>query len=335
MGYNKTWISIGDFIDLGYKLRQKGIAILGSLLNPSGQARTASKWNEHLTSADFWILPEVRKRWNEDCTGDPDLEYETYVMQRYLADKSGLRMLSVGCGTGARERKWARYPQFDQIEGMDVAGEQVEKAKAEAEAEGLQQIQYFTADFRQHHFSTGQYDVILFNSSLHHFADIDELLEHHVMPLLTADGVVIVFEYAGPNRLQWTDQQLAVANALLSAIPEKYRVRFQARSIKKKVYRPGEWRVRLIDPSEAVDSENLVPALHRHFDIVEEQRVRYDIAHLVLKDIAHHFLREDAEAKKWLQFVFDGEDAYCEETGNRDAVFDIYKKRSNNPSEIV
>ena len=118
------------------------------------------------------------------------------------------------------------------------------------------------------------------------------------------------FEYAGPNRLQWRTDQLIFANNVLQAIPAKYRSRFQSRSIKKKIYRPGLWRVKLIDPSEAIDSENLVPAIHQHFDIVEERRVRFDISQLVFKDIAHHFLDDDPEARQWLPFVLK-EDEYC------------------------
>jgi len=327
MRQEQTKLSIGDFIDLWYKVKQKGVQSIVSLLQVSGKARVASKWNTHITSADCWILPEIRMRWNEDSTGNADLQYEDYVMQKYLSQAQGLRMLSVGCGTGARERKWGRYEQFVLIDGIDIASQQVEQAKATALQEGLHHLQYFAGDFTSQAFEHAPYDVILFNSSLHHFADISGLLEHRVTPLLKPDGLLIVFEYAGPNRLQWRDDQLVFANKVLQALPAKFRVRFQSHSLKKKVYRPGLWRVKLIDPSEAVDSANLVPAIHQHFDIVEERRVRYDIAQLVLKDIAHHFLDADPEAKKWLQYVFDKEDEYCDRTGNRDMVFGVYRKK--------
>ena len=149
------------------------------------------------------------------------------------------------------------------------------------------------------------------------------------MPLLKENGLLIVFEYAGPNRLQWTNEQLDEANEVLRAIPERYRIRFQSKIVKNKIYRPGLWRVRLIDPSEAIDSENMAGALHQHFDILEEKKIGWDISHLVLKDIAHHFLdEEDVEAQKWLRFIFEKEDEYCERTGKSDAIFGVYKKTS-------
>lgn len=325
----RTLISIGDLLDLGYKVRQKGLGVIRGLFHFSGQGRTASKWNEHIVSADFWIIPEVRQRWNEDCTGNKDLGYEDYVIARHLSNRKGMRMLSVGCGTGARERIWGNYSQFDRIDGIDVAAEQIARAWREAKKIGMKHLYYFEADFTRHNFDHAPYDVILFNSSLHHFKNIDGLLPQHVIPKLAPGGLVIIFEYAGPNRLQWTDAQLAFANEVLLAIPRKYRVRFQSHSVKSKIYRPGIWRVKLIDPSEAVDSEDLVPALHRHLEVVEEHRVRFDIAHLVLKDIAHHFLEKDDEAKRWLQYVFDKEDEFCNRTDSGDAVFGVYRVGSS------
>lgn len=329
MSKSQTYISIGDLIDLYYKVKQKGLQVLSGLFHVSDQNRTASKWNTHISSSDFWILPQVRRRWNEKITGDPALEYEDYVMDRYLPGGKNLGMLSVGCGTGARERKFGKYRQFDRIDGIDVAEQQIQRAREDAARANLHHLEYIAGDFTKQKFEHAPYDVILFNSSLHHFPNIAGLLQSHVLPLLKENGLLIVFEYAGPNRLQWTNEQLDEANGVLRAIPEKYRIRFQSKIVKNKIYRPGLWRVRLIDPSEAIDSENMAGALHQHFDILEEKKIGWDISHLVLKDIAHHFLdEEDVEAQNWLRFIFEKEDAYCERTGRSDALFGIYKKTS-------
>ena len=175
----QTLVSIGDLLDLSYKVRQKGLGVIRSFFRYSGQQRTASKWNEHIVSADHWIIPEVRQRWNEDCTGDKDMGYEDYVMARHLKDRNGMRMLSVGCGTGARERIWGQYAQFERIDGIDVAAEQIARAKEEADLIGMKHLHYFAADFTKHHFNHAPYDVILFNASLHHFEHIDGLLTQH------------------------------------------------------------------------------------------------------------------------------------------------------------
>ena len=153
MGNQKTYLSIGDIYDLVYKIKQKGYKKLLLKFKPTKQSRTISKWNTETISSDFWVIPEIRRRWNKLCTGNPDLEYEDYVVTRYLSGKEKLKMLSIGCGTGARERKFAKYPHFELIEGIDMAPALIEEAKKFAENMNLSSIKYHTGDFNKYIFS--------------------------------------------------------------------------------------------------------------------------------------------------------------------------------------
>lgn len=326
MKQERTYISKGDFTDLYYKVRQKGPGFILKKLRLSGKDRIVSKWNAERSTSDFWIIPEIHKRWREKCTGNPDLEYEDYFIEKYLADRTGLRMLSAGCGAGSRERKFARYPVFELIEGIDIAGNLVSEARKTATDEKLDNINYHTGDFVSYPFEPGIYDVILFNSSLHHFKDVNSLLRDKVKPLLKAGGYLVIFEYTGPDRLQWTKEQLDYANALLRELPVKYKRRYQSRTTKQKIYRPGWLRMLLVDPSEAVDSESILPSLHRHFETVEEKKLGWDILHLLLKDIAHNFLEDDPGTKNLLSYLFKKEDEYLSMTGRSDAVFGVYRR---------
>jgi ubiquinone/menaquinone biosynthesis C-methylase UbiE len=324
----KTWISAGDVIDLFYKVKQKGISVLLSKFRFSQKARTASKWNTVTASSDFWILPQVRLRWNQKCTGHRNLEYEDYVVAKYLSAKTGLHMLSVGCGTGSRERKFAKYLNFSLIEGIDLAEKKAAEAAKIAKEANLTNIRYHAGDFMKHLFDPASFDVILFNSSLHHFNHVDKLLENRVLPLLKDQGLLVLFEYVGPNRLQWTNLQLELTNRLLKEIPDKYKTRVSSRSVKKRVYRPGLLRMLITDPSEAVDSESIIPALHRHFNVIEEKKLGWDITHLLLKDIAHHYINGNPETQKLLQYLFEKEDEYMVATGRSDGLFGIYQKQT-------
>jgi hypothetical protein len=71
-------------------------------------------------------------------------------------------------------------------------------------------------------------------------------------------------EYVGPSRFQWTSGQMRAANALLGALPEGHRTQRDGQ-IKRRVVRPSRLSMRLDDPSEAVESSGLMPALRRHF----------------------------------------------------------------------
>jgi ubiquinone/menaquinone biosynthesis C-methylase UbiE len=323
---DRNYISVGDFIDLFYKIKQNGFTELFSKLHFSNQARTVSKWSNIKPSSDFWIIPEIRNRWNEKCTGDPDLEYEDYVVSKYFSDSSGLKMLSVGCGSGSRERKFARYPCFDLIVGIDLAEKQVEEARKEAFSLKLNNIKYFSGDFVEHMFDVESYDIVLFNSSLHHFNDIDNLLKSKILPLLKKEGFLIIFEYVGPARLQWNPLQLEFANKLLEALPDKFKLRFKSNSIKRRIYRPGLFRMLIVDPSEAIDSESILPSIHKHFKIIEEKKLGWDILQLLFKDISHNFLNNDTDTQLMLSYLFEKEDEYLSKTGRSDAIFGIYQK---------
>ncbi len=326
MTTTKTLISFGDFVDLYHKIVLKGWTSIAVKLVLSQRGRTLSKWNSDTKSSDFWIIPQVRQRWNQKCTGNENIEYEDYLMQHYLLKSHSLRMISIGCGSGSRERKFAYYANFESILGIDLAKNQIEMAHQMAKDQSLTKLQYRVGDFKNEIFPEASFDVVLFNSSLHHFDDVNSLLRDKVMPILKPSGYLVIYEYVGPNRLQWTPNQLQAANQILKQLPKKYKYRLHNTSIKHKVYRPGWLRMQLIDPSEAIDSESILPSIHKYFKTMEEKKVGWDLTHIVFKDIAHHFLNDDPETLLWIQKIFEAEDHYLASTGRSDAVFGIYQK---------
>jgi ubiquinone/menaquinone biosynthesis C-methylase UbiE len=323
---DKTYISKGDLIDLFFKIKQKGTTQILSKFRFSNRARTKSKWNTVSGSSDFWIIPRLREHWNEKCTGNPKVEYADYLVSKYLSHSKDLKMLSVGCGSGGRERKFGKYQNFASIEGIDMAENKINEARESASKLGMNNINYHVGDFLDFQFESESYDVILFNSSLHHFNQINTFLKTKVKPLLKKDGLLVIHEYVGPNRLQWTKYQLERANHLLNQIPKKYKTRANSRALKTKNYRPGLFRMLLIDPSEAIDSESIIPSIHQHFETLEEKKMGWDILQVLLKDISHNFLGTDTETEKILAFLMEAEDRYMTETGRSDAVFGIYQK---------
>src|SRR5690606_7047991 len=111
-------------------------------------------------------------------------------------------------------------------------------------------IAYKAGDFHKMNFEKESFDIVLFHSSLHHFSNISEFLEHNVKPLMKENALLVVLEFCGPNRLQWKNSQLKAANQLLAQLPEKYKTLYDGKTLKKKVYRPGIIRMLMVDPSE-------------------------------------------------------------------------------------
>lgn len=329
----RSWLTAGDFIDLLYKIKQKRLRGITSRMSFSPAKRALGKWDTVIAGSDFWIIPEVRLRWNEKCTGDPALGYEDYVVQKYLRDASGLRMLSAGCGTGARERAFAKHHQFSLIEGIDQAPAKIAEARQKAAEEGFDNIIYHAADLRSFDLEKKAYDLILFNSSLHHLDRLRTLIPMTILPALKDDGLLVIFEYVGPRRLQWAKEQLEYANNVLRGLPEEYRLKSDGKSVKRRIYRPGWIRMYLNDPSEACESDLILPVIHRYMTVIEEKTAGWDILHCLLKDISHNFLGKDEKTQSLLDRLFVMEDRYLEQTGRSDAVFGVYRKSNASPDD--
>jgi len=329
MNYNETTIiSIGDFIDVYYKIKFKGAQFLISkIFKLSYKERVSSKWDSFTSQSDFWIIPEIKKSWNFKISGDENVAYEDYVLQRYLQNKSNLSLLAIGCGEGRHERNLSKKNVFSKITGVDISQESINNAKKEALKNNLD-INYYCEDFRKMDFQGEKFDVILFDSSLHHFDNIADFLKNYVTPVLNDEGIVVVFEYCGPNRLQWRKSQLNEANSILKTIPKSYKTVIDGKNTKRKVYRPGLLRMLLVDPSEAPDSENLVKALNENFTVLEEKKLGWNILHILLKGIAHNFLSDKKETKELIQNLIRKEDAFLESSGENDAVFGVYQKKT-------
>ncbi|HET9505590.1 MAG TPA: methyltransferase domain-containing protein [Hymenobacter sp.] len=314
-----------DFVETLAKLRQRGAGFLLSKLNFSALARTQSAFDDPtLRTANWWILPAVRGRWNAKITGDPARPYEGYVVEKYLRGRTGLRLCSLGSGSCSHELAFASHPAFELVECVDIAGALLAKAAAQARQEGLTNMRFEVRDVNRQPWPTAAYDVILFHSALHHFRQVEAVVGH-VWQALRPGGLLIINDYVGPNRLQWTPAQLAAANQLLRQLPATHRRRYMARQLKTRISGPGRLRMLVADPSEAVESEAILPAIRRRFRMLEEKPLGGNILTLVLKDIAHHFLPEDAATQALLRQLFEAEDEFLRHHPS-DLLFGVYQK---------
>lgn len=318
-------ITRDDLSETIAKINQRGSAYILSKFTSDALARTQSTFDDvHLQAANWWIIPAVRARWNEKITGRADVPYEPYVVDKYLKDKHDLRMLSLGSGVCSHEMAFARHPQFGLIECVDITPGLLGKAEAQAREEGLRNMRFEVRDVNAMPWPEAAYDIVFFHAALHHFRDVPAVVAG-VHRALRPGGLLIFNDYVGPNRLQWTQTQLDAANKLLRQLPAACRQRFMSRRFKTQVSGPGWLRMLISDPSEAVESEAIRPAVHRHFRVLEEKAIGGNVLTLVLKDIAHHFLRDDAMTQKLLRELFAAEDRFLEQEPS-DLLFGVYQK---------
>ena len=136
-------------------------------------------------------------------------------------------------------------------------------------------INFEKKDLNECTMPAAHYDFVVVEQSLHHFSPLGPLLDK-IKRTLKPDGYFIVNEYVGPDKFQWTDRQIEVINALLRLIPAKYRVRSYDKKLKKRIYRPGLLRMKLYDPSEAVESSAIVPGIKSRLQKLSRAELGWD-----------------------------------------------------------
>ncbi|MEM7352983.1 MAG: class I SAM-dependent methyltransferase [Acidobacteriota bacterium] len=256
--------------------------------------RVAAHWgrtakSRRQSSVRGWLdsYPVVAERLNAPVSGSPHVNWLIGLARRLEIDPAS-RWLSVGCGTAGHEIEAAREGLFGQLDAVDLSNEALEEARGAAAAAGVDNISFRQVDFNRFEPSADTYDVVLMNMSLHHVKELDSLLAR-IATCLRPDGFFLINEYIGPRQFQFSDQQLEIVQELLTVLPDALRQDLSTGEIKTTYDRkPVEyWNV--VDPSEAVRSDRIVPTVEHYFDVVERIDYGGTILHLLLEHIVHNF----------------------------------------------
>ncbi len=320
------FISAGDFIDLFYKIKNRGMNFIIGKISISPAARTKNTWNTiDNNSSNWWNVEAIQKRWNKLITNNQDLEFEDYIAEKYLTKKIKISLLSVGCGDGGHEIKFAGYPNVSHVTGIDIAAAPLKAAIEKAAGQNVHHITFENSSFEKF-IPKEKFDIILFHSSLHHFKNTAAILLK-ADKMLSDNGLVIIHEYTGPDMFQFGRSRKDLLNKIFKTVPSHLKSRLNSKRIKKSIYEPGIVRMYIADPSEACNSSAIMESLNRQFNVIEEKKLGGDILHFILKDIAHHFLPGNPEAVSTLQHLFNIEDDYMANKKYTDFMFGVYQKK--------
>lgn len=215
--------------------------------------------------------PLVRAHINRRVSGDPSKWPLDWFTERFRERLPLQTVLSVGCGVGNLERDLVRRGVATRVIGMDTSPRPVDAAREAASAEGLA-IEYLVGDARV--FLTRQrFDAIFFHGSLHHFDRLDDLMER-CRAALEPCGLLYLDEFVGPSMREWSLLRLAIPNLAYYLLP------------------PAIRRVGLIrrpvnphDPTEAVCAGEIVPAVRRHFRILEKRDYGGNLVSLIYPNL--------------------------------------------------
>jgi O-antigen biosynthesis protein len=224
------------------------------------RGQDASYWSDPARHAwdGLWMnAPGVRERINFRVTGEAGL-WPIDWLKRVVPDRVPFpTALSIGSGLGNLERALVDLDVVRTVTGIDVnAGIVSEAARRASGGKGYDRIRYVTADAGEFLKSAAPCDAIFFHESLHHFDDPAGILDL-VAGALGPRGVLYLDEYVGPSRQEWTWRDLVEWNLVYRGLPGALRRTHVIR-------RP----ISDLDPTEAVASSEILPALERRFRIV-------------------------------------------------------------------
>src|SRR5262249_14687911 len=156
-----------------------------------------------------WLQhPLVQERINLKVAESPGVNRFEYFLNRYLKDKMPVeRALTLGSGVGELERGLCHYGFAQSHVGIDISEAAIRIARDHAVAANLTHIHYRTGNLNSIKFEPRTYDVIFGISSVHHTEDLEHLFTQ-VRLALKPGGYFFMDEFIGPDRFQWTDEQV-------------------------------------------------------------------------------------------------------------------------------
>lgn len=263
-------------------------------------------WTEHQA---------VQDRINRMVSGDPASDAYRFLID--FLGKHGMhlplsRCLTLGCGAGDLERGLAQYGFCLKHDAHDIADGAIKRAKQKAAEAGLTHISYYVSDINNISLPPDTYDLVFGVQSVHHFSNLEHIFSE-VQKTLNTGGYLVLNEFVGPTKFQWTERQLTIINSLLQILPEKYRIsRNDGATVKTLYSRPSIEEMDRIDPSEAVRSGDILNVLTKYFNIAAKRDYGGTILHLLLQDIAGNFNCNDPIDMRLLNMLFDIEDTLME-----------------------
>lgn len=132
--------------------------------------------------------------------GDPNLTLGREELLRWVVESLPLapetRALDVAAGTGHLSRRTA--PHVRSVAAVDVTAAMLDALRAEAEREGLDNLQPVLADAGRLPFADDQFDLVLCRLGLHHFADpAAEVAE--MARVARASGTLAIVDLLSPD----------------------------------------------------------------------------------------------------------------------------------------
>ena len=272
---------------------------------------SAELWSDptfthRLTELTWMTALPVLLHLNERATAHPARDWLTAWAPRFMPGQQ-VNALVLGCGEGWLERALAQHTWIAHIDACDVAADAV----ARAEAVASPKISYRVLDLNRDAID-GTYDVVIAHAVLHHVENLEHAFAE-IERALKPDGTLLVNEYVGPKRFQYSDGIHAMLNELFRALPPYLRRSTLTGQTYEEKLRPTVDEMIRNDPSEAVRADELMPMLGERFDVIDRRNLGGTLLQHLLYDVILNFRFEDTVARSLLEMMLAFEGALVDE----------------------
>jgi SAM-dependent methyltransferase len=237
----------------------------------------------------WWNSPKVVRHINRLVCGEAIDGLSAGVMRRMqqLVGTSPIgRGISVGCGNGWKEMQLVREGVVQGFDLFEISATRAEQGRKLAREQGLaDRVSFQVADaFGEPRHSV--YDLVYWNNALHHMLDVEQALSWS-RDCLRDGGHLVMDDFVGRTRFQWSDLNLEVASRVRALLPKEYLRHPNDRShfLSTQVRRPDPALMIQSDPTEAADSDRIVETLRRFFPNAEVILTGGCVYHLGLNDV--------------------------------------------------
>jgi SAM-dependent methyltransferase len=294
----------------------------------SNALRSGSHWTKHDKKASkhkrWYNIQAVREHVNRKICGAP-LRSRSEGLVKELEQQTGGKTLanaiSIGGGYGQSEMDLILNGHVHSFDIYEASEGRVDGGRKLAEKFGISDKVTFHLVTEDGFPDVSDFELVYWKAALHHMPDVDDAVRWS-RAALAKGGFFVMDEYVGPNRFQWTTKSLDLANALRAVLPDAFFLpdkapaanpkpgfleRMQTRVgmikpeqalspepvTKKQLNRPTPLSVAKVDPTESVDSQNIVAAFRKHFPDSDIKITGGAIYHLVFRGIADYVDGED------------------------------------------
>ena len=294
------------------------------------QEKTSKYWDDFHTKNRpklSWLeSTAVCKAMNKRISGSEDKNMYEWFIESYPQKFN--RALIVGCGLGGLERDLYKMDLFTEALGIDIAEASIKLAIDESIKGGYKNIAYKIFDLEAGDYEDlGKFDLIIVNMVAHHIQWLN-LFFQKIEGALAKEGLVILNEYIGPNRFQHDNKTVGIINALLSSLDQELKINHLAKSLEYKseyILTPIKHFIET-DPSEAINSENIMNNFEEYFKVLEKKNYGGAINHMLLTGIIENF-EKDKSCQQILKLLMKFEEILEENSViNSDFIFAIGRK---------